>query len=159
LTGNIAPVFQNINASPLTLANTWAFGPTLSLPLFDAGKRAANVESAKADYVASVAKFRAKVRTAAKEVEEALVRLASVGQQLPEARVAAKNYQTNFQAYQNLYAIGLGNLLDAETARLSVVTADLTVTELEQEQVSAWIALYRAVGGAWEEERGPLGRN
>ncbi len=153
LSGNFTPVLQNVNGSPFTLAQTWSIGPTLSLPLFDAGKRAANVESAKANYTAAVAQFRSKVRTAAKEVEEALVRLASVDQRLTQSRFAAKDYQTNFQASQQLYQAGLGNLLDAETARRTEVAADWVVKDLEQERVAAWIALYRAVGGGWQTQK------
>ena len=153
LSGNITPVLQNVNGSALTLAETWAFGPSLSLPLFDAGKRAANVEAAKADYTAAVVQFRAKVRTAAKEVEDALVRLVSVNQRLPQTISAAKNYQTNFKSSQQLYQAGLGNLLDTESARRTQVAADLAVKDLEQERVAAWIALYRAVGGGWQAQK------
>jgi outer membrane protein, multidrug efflux system len=151
LSGNITPVFQNINGAALVLAETWSFGPTLSLPLFDAGKRAANVDSAKAKYEASVSQFRATVRTAVKEVEDAMVRLTSADERLPLAHSAAADYQTYFLSAQKLYEVGLGNLIDAETARRNVVTAELAVKELEQEKVSAWIALYRAVGGSWED--------
>jgi len=151
LSGNITPVFQNINGVALTLAETWSYGPTLSLPLFDAGKRAANVETAKAQYQSANAQYRAAVRTAVKEVEEALVRLASAGQRLPLARTAAADYQAHFAATRQLYEVGLGNLIDAETARRNAFAAQLAVTELEQEKISAWIALYRAVGGSWED--------
>jgi outer membrane protein TolC len=154
LSGNITPIFQNINGSALTLAETWSIGPTLSLPLFDAGKRAANVETAKAQYQAAVVKFRAAVRTAVKEVEEAMVRITSADERLPLARSAATDYQSHFLASQKLYEVGLGSLLDAETARRNVVAAELSVKELEQEKVSAWIALYRAVGGSWEDQQG-----
>ncbi|MCX7096494.1 MAG: efflux transporter outer membrane subunit [Methylococcales bacterium] len=155
LSGNITPVLQNINGAALTLAETWSYGPTLSLPIFDAGRRAANVDAAKADYIASISRFRATVRTAVKEVEDALVRLQSVNQRLPEVQAAADGYQTNFQATQKSYEIGLGNLLDNEIARRSMVTAKLAITELEQEKVSAWIALYRAVGGGWQADKQP----
>ncbi len=153
LSGNITPVFQNINGAALTLAETWSYGPTLSLPLFDAGKRAANVETAQANYESAVAQYRATVRTAVKEVEEALVRLASAAERLPLTRAAAAGYRTNFLSAQKLYETGMGNLIDAETARRNSLAADLTVTELEQEQVSAWIALYRAAGGSWEDRQ------
>jgi NodT family efflux transporter outer membrane factor (OMF) lipoprotein len=151
LSGNITPVFQNINGAALTLAETWSYGPTLSLPLFDAGKRAANVETAEVQYQSAIAQYRAAVRTAVKEVEEALVRLASAGQRLPLARTAAADYQAHFTATRQLYEVGLGNLIDAETARRNAFAAQLAVTELEQEKISAWIALYRAVGGSWED--------
>ncbi len=150
LSGNITPVFQNINGAALTLAETWSIGPTLSLPLFDAGKRAANVEAAKADYDAIAVQYRATVRKAVQEVEEALVRLASADGRLPLAQSAAADYRNQYQAAQQLYAAGLGNLLDAETARRTLVAADLNVQTLQHEKASAWIALYRAVGGGWD---------
>jgi outer membrane protein, multidrug efflux system len=154
LSGNIAPVLQNINGSAFAWANTWSIGPTLSLPLFDAGKRTANVEAAKAEYSATVMRFRATVRIAAKEVEEALVRLANAGQRLPEVQLAANDYQTSYQSAQTLYETGLGNLLDVETARRTAVNAELAVRAVEHEKISALIALYRAVGGGWEERQG-----
>ncbi|TAN49643.1 MAG: efflux transporter outer membrane subunit [Methylococcaceae bacterium] len=154
LTGNIAYAFQNMNAASLLLAQTWSVGPTLSLPLFDAGKRAADVDAARAQYEAAVAGFHATARTAVQEVETALVRLHSAGERLPQARSAAAGYHTSWRAAQDLYQAGLGSLLDAETARRNALAADLTVVELEQERVSAWIALYRAAGGAWEDDGG-----
>jgi NodT family efflux transporter outer membrane factor (OMF) lipoprotein len=151
LSGNITPTLQNINGAALMLAQTWAIGPTLSLPLFDAGKRAADVEVAKVQYQAAESRFRGKVRTAVKEVEDALVRLDSTRQRLPQGREAVNGYRANFQALQTLYQSGLGNLLDVETARRNVLAAELALKELEQEQVGAWIALYRAAGGGWAE--------
>ena len=153
LSGNITPTLQNINGAAFFLAQTWAIGPTLSLPLFDAGKRAADVEVAKAQYQAAESKFRSKVRTAVKEVEDALVRLESTAKRLPEAQKAMSGYRSHFQAVQKLYQVGLGNLLDVETARRNVLSAQMAEKELEKERVSAWIALYRAAGGNWNEAR------
>jgi NodT family efflux transporter outer membrane factor (OMF) lipoprotein len=150
LSGNITPTLQNMNGSALMLAQTWSFGPTLSLPLFDLGKRAANVDSMRAQYEAAVSTYRNKVRTAVKEVEEALVRLQSANKRLPLAQSAFSEYQTRFAATQTLHQSGLGSLLEVETARRNLLTAELAVKELDQERVSAWIALYRAAGGGWE---------
>ena len=156
ITGNIAEAMQNIHPAPLLYAQTWSIGPTLSLPLFDAGKRAANVETAKVEYEAAVANFRAKARTAAKEVEEALLRLNSAAARLPEVRQAADGYRQNLTASEQLYRAGLANLVDIETNRRQAISAETAVAELQQEQVSAWIALYRAVGGSWEDSATPL---
>ncbi|MEQ1557559.1 MAG: efflux transporter outer membrane subunit [Methyloglobulus sp.] len=152
LSGNITPVLQNINGAALTLAETWSIGPTISLPLFDAGKRAAKVDAAKAQYEAALSQYRATARTAIKEVEEALVRLHSVELRLPHAVAAVTGYTTSFESYQKLFEVGLGNLIDVETARRNKVAADLSLKELEQERVSAWIALYRAAGGSWQDD-------
>ncbi len=152
LSGTITPTLQNINGGALLLAQTWAIGPTLSLPLFDSGKRAADVEAAKAKYQAASSRFHSKVRIAVKEVEDALVRLNSTDKIIPEAQLVIQGYSTHFQAVQTLYQNGLANLLNVEEARRLKLAAELTATELEQEQVSAWLALYRAAGGNWSKD-------
>lgn len=135
-------------------ASRWAIGPSLSVPLVDGGRRIADVEAAKAQYGAAVVRYHATVRTAVKEVEEALVRLASADQQLPRAKDALQAYRTSFDAANTRHQAGLGSLLDAESARRALLSAEATLAELEQERVSAWIALYRAAGGSWPEPAG-----
>jgi len=153
LTGNISRMLADfdINGGTAIGLQTWSIGPSLSLPLFDAGKRAANTRAARAQYEATAVKFRATVRTAVREVEEALVRLDSVDRRLPQAHAAEADYKKNFKAQQALYRAGLGSLVDAESSRRSAISAEIAVADLEQEQVSAWIALYRAAGGSWED--------
>lgn len=155
LSGNITPTLQNINAAALMLAQTWAIGPTLSLPLFDAGKRAADVAVAEQQYLAAASRFRDKARTAVKEVEEALVRLNSAGLRLPEGRAAVDSYRANYRSLEALNQNGLSSLLDVETARRNLLSAELALKTLEQERVSAWIALYRAVAAAGPQTRKP----
>ena len=155
LSGNITPTLQSVNGAALYLAHTWQIGPTVTLPIFDAGKRAADVEAARARYAATAAKFRATVRTAVREVEEALVRLNNAEQRLPEARAALRGYRDNFRATEQLYRIGFGNLIEVEASRRQALTSERTVADLEQERVSAWIALYRAAGGGWDDSAPP----
>lgn len=150
LTGNIAHALQSLSASSLLFARTWSVGPTLTLPLFDAGKRAAKVDAARVQYEAAASRFRETARIAVKEVEEALVRLNSASQRLPQARAAEAGYQASLDAATQRYQAGLGSLLDAETSRRNALVARLAVAELEQERIAAWIALYRAIGGGWE---------
>lgn len=156
LSGNITPSFQSVNGSALMLAQTWQYGPTITLPLFDAGKRAADVGAAVARYEASVSRFKATVRTAAKEVEDALVRLRNAEQRMPQARAAADGYRANFRATEQLYRVGFGSLIDTEATRRQALASDRAVAELQREQVAAWIALYRAAGGGWDDGTGPV---
>lgn len=151
LSGNITPQLQSVSGSAFFLANTWSVGPTLNLPIFDAGKRAADVEAARARYEAAAARFKATVRTAAKEVEDALVRIGNAEERLPQASAAADGYRANFRAQEQLYRAGFGSLIDAEASRRQALVSDRAVAELRQEQAAAWIALYRAAGGGWEE--------
>lgn len=168
LSGNITPQLQTVSGmsalSPYMagagttatyFANTWSIGPTLNLPLFDAGKRVADVEAAKLEYEAAKARFQALCRTAAREVEVALVRLSTSEARLPEARQALSGYQRNFTATDHLYRAGFGSLLELEQARRQTLLARRALVDLEQERVAAWIALYRAAGGGWQNTHNP----
>ncbi len=152
LTGSIQYAIQNISPSPLALAQTWSVGPTISLPIFDAGKRAANQAAAEVQYRAAETAFRQSARQAVREVEEALLRIHAAVDRLPQARIATEGYRRNVAASEELYRAGLGSLLSVEENRRSAIAAETALAELRQERVAAWIALYRATGGGWRNE-------
>lgn len=130
---------------------TWSFGPlALSLPLLDGGQRAANVQAAQASYESAVLSYRAKVRQAVREVEEALVNLHSLATRSDDVRVVAQGYAESLAATQQRYAQGLASLLELEETRRSALAADAQVLLLVLERQRAWVALYRAAGGGFE---------
>lgn len=149
LTGNITPTRLNVNGGSYTNVRTWSIGPSISLPVFDGGASKANVKAAQAQYVAAESAYRAKLRTAVKEVEEALVRLSTAAERLPSVQTVARGYTTSFDGAQIKQRVGMGGLIEMEQARRSAVDAQAALAALEFERVSAWVALYRAVGGGW----------
>lgn len=129
----------------------WSIGPVaLTLPLFDAGRRAAQVTSAQARYEAAAQLYRAQVRKAVGEVEQALVQLASTDTRRADAEQAAAGYRRSFEATEALWRAGLASLVELEDARRTALAAETGLVALQQERMSAWIALYRAVGGGWD---------
>ena len=129
---------------------TWSIGPlAVSVPLFDGGRRSADVEAAQARYTEAVAVYRAKVRQAVREVEEALVNLRSADDRNADTQVAAQGYQAAFAATQARYSAGLASLPELEDARRTALAADTNAIALQRERLLAWISLYRAVGGGW----------
>lgn len=130
--------------------DTWSFGPGLLAPLFDGGRRSAAVDAAQARYEEAVAAWRERVLGAAREVEEALVRLQAARQREDDARRAADGYGEFLAAAQTQWQVGSGSLLDLEQARRSSLVADATLIQVRRERVGAWLALYKAVGGGWQ---------
>ncbi|HYF57959.1 MAG TPA: efflux transporter outer membrane subunit [Burkholderiaceae bacterium] len=148
LTGSVGPLrLQGANFAG-TL-NTWSIGPSLTLPLLDAGRRRANVESARAAYAAAEADYRARARQAVREVEESLVRLRSAADRETDARVASEGYRRAFEAAEVRFRTGLGSLLDLEDARRLSLGADSTLAGVRRDRIAAWVTLYRALGGGW----------
>lgn len=133
-----------------TQLSTWSIGPlAMTLPLFDGGRRAANVDAAEVRYEAAVAAYQASVRQAVREVEEALVNLQSTAARSDDVRRAVAGYRTSFEATEARYKGGLASLVELEEARRNRLAAENTLVSLERERRAAWVALYRAAGGGW----------
>ncbi|MFM9971316.1 MAG: efflux transporter outer membrane subunit [Burkholderiales bacterium] len=152
LSGNILATRIQVGTTPALSLTPWSIGPSLQLPLLDGGRRQANVDAARAQYAAAESVYRAKVRNAVREVEEALVRLASNTSREVETQNVARAYRANFVAAENMFRVGLGSALELEEARRLALAAEVSLVSLAQERVAAWIALYRAVGGGWEAD-------
>lgn len=133
--------------------NTWSIGPlSLSLPLFDGGRRAADVDAAKARYDDAAATYRGRVRQAVREVEEALVNLQSTAARGGDAQTAVEGYRNSFSGTEALYKNGLASLVELEDARRTLLTAQTTQATLIQTRNAAWVSLYRAMGGGWRAD-------
>lgn len=131
--------------------STWTLGPlALSVPLFDGGRRTAQVDAAQARYDESVALYRGRIRQAVSEVEQALVRLQSTAERNTSARTAADGYRISFDATEARWRGGLASLVELEDSRRTALAAQNALLALQHERQSAWIALYRAAGGGWD---------
>ena len=150
----------SINANAGTLysgtPNSWSFGPSLSLPITDGGYLRAQESLAYAQYDEAVAVYKSKVINAVKDVENALVRIDKAHKREIAANDAVENYQEYFSAMNKKYNIGWSNLLDLETVRINLVTYQQNLTDAKLEEVEAWIALYKAVGGDWSQPKSIL---
>jgi len=130
----------------------WSFGPAITLPIFDGGRIRAGVASARADYDSALADYQQTVRTAVKEVEQALVRLDGVSQREPQELKSAQGYRAYLSAQEQNWRAGGVSLLDVETARRSAISAEVSLLALQENRLLYWIALYKAVGGGWQAD-------
>lgn len=149
LSGSIAAGIARVGGVSTDL-QTWSIGPlALTVPLFDGGRREANVDAAQARYEEAAALYGARVRQAVREVEEALVNIESARARGEDARVAAEDFRVSFVATEARYRSGLASLVELEDARRTALAAEMALVGLQRERAAAWIALYRALGGGW----------
>jgi NodT family efflux transporter outer membrane factor (OMF) lipoprotein len=131
---------------------TWSIGPlALTMPLFDGGRRAAEVDAARARYHDAAAQYAARVRQGVREVEEALVALESARLRSADSRTALEGYQASLVATEARYRGGLASLVELEVSRRAALGAETALVTLERERLTAWVALYRALGGGWRQ--------
>ncbi|WBY00124.1 efflux transporter outer membrane subunit [Ramlibacter tataouinensis] len=149
LSGSVAAGSVRVGGAS-TDAQSWSIGPlALSLPLFDGGRRAANVEAAQARYEDAAAQYRGRVRQAVREVEQALLALDSARSRNDDARIAAEGYRASFAATEARLRAGLASVVELEDARRTLLAAETALVGLQREGIGAWIDLYRAAGGGW----------
>ena len=130
----------------------WSLGPlTITLPIFDGGRSKANVEAKSVKLDETFTSYRSKVRTAVKEVEQALVTLDSTTKRAQSAQDAAASYRAALASTEIKYQSGFANIIELEETRRSSLQAESNILSLKKERNNAWISLYRAAGGGWTE--------
>ena len=150
LTGNIATAGTKLGDLGKNSSISWAFGPTLSVPVFNAGKLKAAVEIAEAQRDQSFAAYRSSVLTALKEVEDALL---SLGKERIRSRTlltSATAYRQAASLSQSLYKTGSSGFLDVLTAERSLYMAEDALLQSKTLITTDYIALNKALGGGWD---------
>ncbi|GAA0723374.1 efflux transporter outer membrane subunit [Dokdonella soli] len=124
------------------------FGPAIDIPLFDWGARKAAADARDAELSASVLTYRQAVLEGIAEAETAMAalerqreRIAALGRGLAGVEHAAATTGT-------LRRLGLADGFDRVTSTAALVQARLEIAQAEQERNIAFIALYKALGGA-----------
>jgi outer membrane protein TolC len=86
------------------------------------------------------------------EVEDALVRLQSAEARRGEWIGVLDSRQRVHAATTAREKVGMAARLEVEETHRALLQAQMSHTEVLREQVTAWIALYRALGGGWNAE-------
>jgi NodT family efflux transporter outer membrane factor (OMF) lipoprotein len=146
-----------VNAARLRGANlatlqSWSFGPSLDVPLFDAGQRRATVAQKVAVRDQRLAAWRAVVLAAIEEAENALSALAAEQRQHAALRRAVAAYAANEALARAQYAGGLASFLDVLDAQRSLGTARDALAQSETRRATHAIAVFKALGGGWDGE-------
>jgi NodT family efflux transporter outer membrane factor (OMF) lipoprotein len=127
----------------------WAVGPALAQTLFDAGRRRAASESARANYDATVAAYRQTSLSAFQEVEDnvaALRILEHEAQQQEEAVAASKD---SLQLFANRYKGGVDTYLQVITAQTTELANERNAIDIQRRRMDASVLLIKALGGGW----------
>lgn len=129
--------------------NAWNFAPSLSVPLFDMGRAAAGVDSAKVKRDMAVAQYDKAVQTAFKEVADALVARRTYAEQADAQLAQAQAEAARLRLATLRYDTGVANQLDLLDAQRSLFTAQQALIAAQLARQQAHISVYKALGGGW----------
>ena len=132
-------------------AFVWSVGGTLAETIFDAGKRAAVTEQARAAYRGTVATYRETVLAAIQAVEDNLASLRILSQELRQQDEAVAASQRYLNLANARYKLGVDSYLNVITAQTTLLSNQRTALNLRLEQMTASVQLINALGGGWAE--------
>jgi outer membrane protein TolC len=127
----------------------YSIGPSMTVPLFDAGLRDAEIRQARADAEIAAQRYRSRVLNAVREVQDyvsALHWLAGEAQQSDAAATAARKALDMSTA---LYRDGAASYLDVVTAQDSALTTQGAAIGVRARELDAYVGLLMALGGGW----------
>ena len=128
-------------------SDAWNFQPALTLPLFDAGRNAANVDVAEARRVIAVAEYEKTIQLAFREVADLLAARAALNAQLVAQQANTQAQNQRLKLVEARYRAGIANhleLLDAERDAYAAAQGELQV---RRAKLAAATQLYKALAG------------
>ncbi|MCG3872048.1 efflux transporter outer membrane subunit [Psychrobacter sp. Ps7] len=125
----------------------WSFGPSISVPIFDAGRLDANYDVAKIEREQTLSGYEKSIQTAFREVSDVLATRATLGEQLEAQYRLQDNFEQTFQIADARFKAGIANYLDVLDAQRSLFSTQQGILDLELQKIVSQVELYQVLGG------------
>jgi len=130
-------------------SRSWSFVPTLSLPIFDAGRNRANLDLAEVRRDSAVAEYEGSIQTAFREVADALAARDTLQREESARRALAATSTQALKLARARYEGGVDDHLRYLDAQRSSFVNELAVIETATQRQIALVSLFRSLGGGW----------
>jgi multidrug efflux system outer membrane protein len=126
-------------------SRVWQLGPSITFPIFEGGRNAANLRAAQARYREQVDTYREQLLIAFQDVENALADLHTLSDQSDTQERAVKSLELS----QTQYGKGASNFLDVLDAERTLLADERTSVQLLGQRLQDTVLLIKALGGTW----------
>jgi len=129
----------------------FGIGPTLTVPIFNAGRVQAGVDSADARAVEAVARYRQTVQQAIREVSDGLVGYRKRQEARREQETLVQVLRDATKLSNLRYDGGVTSYLEVLDNERQLFTSELDLSRAQRDELLALVGLYRALGGGWAQ--------
>lgn len=126
----------------------WTFSPSISLPIFDAGRRRNHLDLTETRRDLAVAGYEKTVQAAFRDVADALSARQWLAEQVSIARDALVTQRERAYLSQLRYDNGATAYLDVLDAQRDLLAAEQQVVQTHRALLSSQVSLYAALGGS-----------
>jgi NodT family efflux transporter outer membrane factor (OMF) lipoprotein len=142
----------NLFQGPSTL---WSLGGSATQILFDAGRRRALTDQARAAYDAQTANYRQTVLQSFQDVEDQLAALSILDQEAAAQQQTVIDAERSLSISTNRYKGGLATYLEVIVAQATALLNERTAADITTRQFAASVQLVKALGGGWQTSQLP----
>jgi NodT family efflux transporter outer membrane factor (OMF) lipoprotein len=139
--------FKNLN---MFKAITYAFGPDITIPLFEGGQLTGQLKLRKAQQQEAALNYAKTVLTAFYQVDTALVNYNQEHATLDQLAIDTKQSQIALSLAEDQYKQGLADYLTVLDAQQSFLSAQQSQAGAVEAVSNDLVTLYQALGGGWE---------
>jgi multidrug efflux system outer membrane protein len=129
---------------------TWSFLPSITLPIFNAGRLKASRDYAEIQKDVYIARYQGTIQVAFKEVADGLAARQTYALQLASEDTGVRNAQEYVAFSQQRFKQGLDGYLVVLDAQRTLLSAQQHVLNSRLQQLRAEVALFCALGGGWD---------
>jgi multidrug efflux system outer membrane protein len=140
-------VFNGAGFGPFGL---FGIAPGISVPLFNAGRLRAEVDSAEARTQDAVLRYQQTIQQAFREVADALIGHQKNREFRVQKESLVQTLRTAVQLANIRYQGGVTSYLEVLDAETRLFVAELDLVRANQDERLAIVQLYKALGGGWE---------
>ncbi len=148
LTGSSGYASTDLDSLLGTDGRSWSFGPAINLPIFDFGRRRANLDVAKAREHIAVAEYEQSIQTAFREVADALAGKRYLADQVAAQERGVVAQRRLAELAHKRYSEGVVRYLEVLDAERSLFAAEQALLQVRRIEAGNHIALYIALGGS-----------
>ena len=150
LTGAIGFQRQSLKGQPVLGQHIWSLGPTAVWPLLDFGALDAQVEIADLETRALLVRYKQTIQEAVREVDTSYALLGAEQLSLSKLGTALVAGQRAVTLANERYERGVTDFLNVVDAERQEYVIEEQYAETQVAAAGAFIALYRGLGGGWE---------
>ena len=137
----------------------WSVGPSVSETIYDAGRRSAQIDQARAAYDENVDTYRQTVLTAFQQVEDELAALRILEEEAEVQDRAVKAAQDSVRLTTNQYEGGIVSYLNVVVVNAAALANEQTAVNIQGRRLAASVQLVQALGGGWSAGELPSTRD
>ena len=152
LTGNAGYVSADLGDLLDASSGGWSFGPSISLPIFDGGRRDAALEIARASQEAAIADYERAVQSAFRDVADALAVAQTIDERIAAYEGLVEDTGVTFELSEQRFKVGVDNYLSVLDAQRSNYAAQQQLIASQLVQALNIVDFYRALGAPPEND-------